>query len=294
MFKQLWSLIHTTIASSRAKYLYGIIYAMGTIGSVIGGILPSFFAVRWGSAHLFLATFPLYLLLFFFYRKAFKHSAIQTTEFLQSPSKETPQGFSSVFRSPLLFSVLALVVLMQVSVALMEYQFNVHLELNIADLDLRTEYVGRMLSLTNILSGLLQLIGSFLLIHTLGVRGAHLAIPLLLLVNAAGVALFPSFALVSFSMVFIKAIDFSLFGVSREMLYVSMKVDEKFRAKAVIDVFAYRTSKALVSLCILGLQFFAGMRLLFWVSYATIAILLLWIGVVWFLLRRHYPAQVKV
>jgi ATP/ADP translocase len=126
------------------------------------------------------------------------------------------------------------------------------------------------------------------------VRGAHLAIPLLLLVNAAGVALFPSFALVSFSMVFIKAIDFSLFGVSREMLYVSMKVDEKFRAKAVIDVFAYRTSKALVSLCILGLQFFAGMRLLFWVSYATIAILLLWIGVVWFLLRRHYPAQVKV
>ncbi len=293
MFKQLWSLVHTTIASSRAKYLYGIIYIMGTIGSVTGGMLPSFFAVQLGSQQLFLFTFPVYLLLLFFYRKAFKHSAVQLEGFLESASQEKPQGFGSVFRSPLLFSVLSLVVLMQVSVALMEYQFNVHLELNIADLDLRTEYVGRMFSLTNILSGILQFVGSFLLIHTLGVKGSHLAMPLLLLINAAGVALLPSFALVSFSMIFIKAVDFSLFGVIREMLYIPMKVDEKFRAKAVIDVFAYRTSKALVSFCILGLQFFAGMELLSWVSYVTIAILLLWFGVVWFLLRKHYPAQIK-
>jgi ATP/ADP translocase len=290
MFKQLWSLIHTTIAASRAKYLYGIIYAMGTVGSIAGGMLPSFFAVKLGSEQLFLFTFPAYLFLFFFYWKAFKHSAVQEKGFLQNAPEEKAQGFGTVFRSPLLFSVLALVVMMQASVALMEYQFNIHLEMNIADLDLRTEYVGRMLSLTNLLSGTLQFVGSFLLVHTLGIRGSHLAIPLALLANAVGMVFIPSFALVSFSVLIIKAIDFSLFGVIREMLYIPMKVDEKFRAKAVIDVFAYRTSKALVSLCVLGLQLFAGLELLRWVSYITVGILLLWLGVVWFLLRRHYMA----
>jgi ATP/ADP translocase len=103
-----------------------------------------------------------------------------------------------------------------------------------------------------------------------------------------GIAFLPSFALITFSIVFIKAIDFSLFGVIREMLYVPMKIDEKFRAKAVIDVFAYRTSKAVVAFFLLGIQFFAGMQLLSWITPISIAILLLWLGVVWFVLRRYY------
>jgi ATP/ADP translocase len=177
---------------------------------------------------------------------------------------------------------------MQSSVGLMEYRFNIYLEQNIVDLDLRTEYMGRVLSITNLVSGALQFIGSFFLIHTFGVRGSHLVVPLLLLANMVGIAFLPSFALITFSIVFIKAIDFSLFGVIREMLYVPMKIDEKFRAKAVIDVFAYRTSKAVVAFFLLGIQFFAGMQLLSWITPISIAILLLWLGVVWFVLRRYY------
>ncbi len=294
MYKQLWSLVHSTISASKAKYLYGIIYAMGTVGTLTGGLLPSFFAKKLGSEQLFLFTLPIYILLFLFYRKAFQHSTVSAQGLAQSFPQEKPGKLGPIFRTPLLFSVLALVILMQSSIALIEYQFNIHIEQHVTDLDLRTQYVGRMLSLTNILSGGLQFVGSFLLIHTLGIRGSHLLIPLLLLVNAAGMAFMPSFALISFSIVFIKAIDFSLFGVVREMLYIPMKLDEKFRAKAVIDVFAYRTSKALASLFILGLQLFAGMQLLAWVSYATVAILILWASVVWFLLRKHYPAPAKL
>lgn len=38
------------------------------------------------------------------------------------------------------------------------------------------------------------------------------------------------------------------------MLYIPLNVEEKFKAKAVIDVFAYRSSKALASFAILFLQ----------------------------------------
>jgi len=45
MLKQLWSMIHSTIPAERAKYLYGAIYGMGTIGAVSGSLVPSLFAV---------------------------------------------------------------------------------------------------------------------------------------------------------------------------------------------------------------------------------------------------------
>ncbi|MDE3045622.1 MAG: hypothetical protein KGJ02_03145 [Verrucomicrobiota bacterium] len=291
MFKQLWSLIHSTIPSHRAKYLYGAIFGVGTVGSVLGSLIPGFLAVEIGSQQIFYFTVPIYALLLWSYRKAYHYSALSQTSFPQDLSTDhrPREGFALIFRSRFLLSILLLVILMQVSVALLEFQFNARLEQNILSPDLRTEYMGRMVFFMNLISGLFQWIGSFLLVHTLGVRGSHLTIPLLLIINAVGTLFVPSFGMLSFAFVFIKAVDFSLFGITREMLYIPLQLDEKFRAKAVIDVFAYRTSKALVSLCILALQFFATGNLLFWISGASLGVLILWIGVVWFLLRKHYP-----
>jgi len=291
MLKQVWSLIHSTIPSGKAKYLYGLIYGVGTIGSVSGSLIPSLCAVKLGSEALFFFTLPIYLLLMFAYGRAFSNSRYVPEEIKTTSEKG---AFSMVWKTPYLMCVLILVVLMQITVGLMEYQFNAHLELNILEKDLRTQYVGQMMAYVNLLSGFFQIVGSFLMIHTLGVRGSHLTVPLLLLMNAATLIYLPSFALISFSFIFIKAVDFSLFGVIREMLYVPMKLDEKYRAKAVIDVFAYRSSKALVSVCILGLQFFSGTNLLPWASMAGVAILFIWLLTVWFLLRKHYPAQTTV
>jgi ATP/ADP translocase len=200
------------------------------------------------------------------------------------------EGFALIRRSPFLTAVLLLVIFMQVSVGLMDYQFNAHLEMNIFEKDLRTEYVGRMVGLTNALSLGLQFLGGFLMVHIFGVRGSHLFLPLMLLGNAIMAFMMPSFLIISFAYIFIKSIDFSLFGVVREMLYIPLKMDEKFRAKAIIDVFAYRSSKALVSVCILALQFFLGTEILGMTSAVSVAICLGWIGVVVFLFQRVAPA----
>ncbi len=257
MFKQLWSMIHSTITVSRAKYLYGCIFGMGTIGSIFGSLIPGFCAVGIGSEQLFLCTIPIYLLLYWTYRNAYKRSALHGTFFSKDLTEDPSpkESFALIQRSPFLITVLLLVIFMQVSVGLMDYQFNAHLEMNIFDKDLRTEYVWRMVGITNLFSGILQFVGGFLMVHILGVRGSHLFVPFILLGNAFVCWTIPSFSIVSISYILIKAIDFSLFGVIREMLYIPMKLDEKFRAKAIIDVFAYRSSKALVSVCILCLHF---------------------------------------
>jgi AAA family ATP:ADP antiporter len=294
MFKQLWSMIHSTIPSGRAKYLYGLIFGMGTLGSIIGSTVPSFFAVGLGSQHLFLFTLPLYTMLYLSYRAAFQRSALNTGSFLNDLTLDPhpKEGFSMIRRSGFLMAVLTLVIFMQVSVGLMDYQFNIHLENNIFEQDLRTEYCGRLVGLTNILSGAFQFLGGFLMIHFLGIRGSHLFIPFVLLSNAIFCWILPSFAIISFSYAFLKSIDFSLFGVIREMLYIPLRLDEKFRAKAIIDVFAYRSSKAFVSLCMLMLQFSAGAYLLQIASLLSIAVFLAWIIVISFFFKK-YTAIIK-
>lgn len=292
MLKQLWSMIHGTIAPTRAKYLYGCIYGVGTLGAISGSLIPGFLAIDFGTEHILFFTLPLYLLLILSYTLAFNRSKVKERFQQELTLDPRPrEAFSLIRRTPLLVTILVLVVFMQVSVGLMEYQFNAHLELNILEKDLRTAYCGKLMGLVNSLSLFLQFIGGFFLIRYLGLRGSHFLVPLLLLISACSSWIFPSFAMLSFSFVFLKATDFSLFNVIREMLYVPLQLDAKYRAKAIIDVFAYRTSKAVVSVGLLLLQIVAGSFLLPAVTVLSVILFIGWLAAVAILFRRRPEVQ---
>lgn len=281
MFQQLWSIIHTTIKTERAKYLYGPLFAVGGLGGMLGSMFPGFFAVKMGSENLLFATCPLYLLLIFFYLFALKYSEVGKKEQdlrTLSPKTHPPlrHSLKLIKESRFLLFILLIVTFMQLSSTIIDYQFNTSLEVAVQGKDLRTEYCGKVFSIVNCLTICLQLIGSFLLLHFLGLKRSHLFIPCVLCLNALGFVLFPVFGVISFSYIIIKAFDFSLFGVIKEMLYIPMSMDEKFRAKSIIDVFAYRTSKALASLLILGAQFWIGSRILPLLTWGCVGIFLLW------------------
>jgi AAA family ATP:ADP antiporter len=293
MFKQLWSLIHSTIPSSKARYLYGMIFGVGTLGSLLGGLIPSFGAHALGTPTLLLFTFPLYACLWITFRRAHAESRLSFSS-LQALGEKVglSEGFGLIRNSPLLLSIVLLVILMQASVGLLEFQFNHAVQSEIPLQDARAEYVGRALTLTNGLSLFLQWVGSFLLVRSFGVKGSHWVVPVLLFCNALASFSFPSFAMLSASFILLKSVDFSLFGVIREMLYIPMKLDEKFRAKAVIDVFVHRTSKSIISIVILSLQWIAGTELFHWVGVSSMLLFICWMAVVFFLLRPLYePAQ---
>ncbi len=284
MFKQLWSMIHSTISSTKAKALYGAIFGMGTVGSILGSSVTGFFAPLIGSERLFLFTVPIYALLFFAYYKSYRVSNL--TEKIEPTQICAREGFSMIAKNRYLLGVLLLVVFMQISVALVEYQFNHAIELAFPSKDLRTAYVGKLMGLINTFSLLIQFAGSFLLIQFLGLRRSHFLVPILLCSTALFQLFNPSFAAMAFAFIFTKSIDFSLFGVIREMLFVPLKLDEKFRAKAVIDVFAYRTSKAAASLLLLSLQFWVGSQVFALSNTIAIAIFALWLATVALLFRK--------
>ncbi len=281
MFKQLWSMIHCTIPAARAKWLYSCIYGMGAVGAILGSLIPGFLAPVFGSEKILFFTLPVYLGLIFSYTMAFHRSGTS----LDIANPHPKEALSLIRNSPLLIGILWLVIFMQVSVGLMEYQFNAHLELNILEKDLRTAYCGQLAGIGNLLNLVFQALGGVVMIRFFSLRRNHLLIPILLCGSALCSVLFPSFAVITCSYVFLKALDFSLFGVVREMLYIPLSSDAKFRAKAVIDVFAYRTSKAGVSLGLLLLQVLVGSALLPLASYLSIAIFIAWLATVSFLFR---------
>jgi len=295
LFQQLWSVIHSTIHMSQAKFLYGLVFAVGGLGGIFGSILPGFFAVSMGSPNLLFASIPLFTLLTFAFFKMLRFSSVSKEDTTKKPISNFMQGVSAIRRSKYLSFILIIVVLMQVATTLIYYQFNSMLELTIPEEDLRTEYSGKIFAIVNVMTVVFQLFGSFLFLHFFGLKRSHLLLPLILCFNALGSLVIPSFAMISIAFITIKAFDFSLFGVLKEMLYIPLKQEEKFQAKSIIDVFAYRSAKALASLLILLLQGLGFIRMIDCMTWGSLFLLIVWAFVVYkmFQLKEETPELEK-
>jgi AAA family ATP:ADP antiporter len=294
LFQQLWSVIHSTIQMQQAKYLYGLLFAFGGLGGIFGSIMPSYLAVSMGSSNVIFTSMPLFLLLTFAFTYLLKYSAVHKeaeTE-AQKPITNFWQGVGVIRNSKYLFFILMIVLLMQVTTSLVYYQFNTIIESAMPQQDIRTEYCGKIFGVVNIMTVFFQAFGSFLVLHFFGLRGSHLLLPVILSLNAIGSLIAPTFGMLSIAFITIKAFDFSLFGVLKEMLYIPLKQEEKFHAKAIIDVFVYRSSKAIAACYILILQAMGYIDLVHCMSWGSFALLIVWCLVVYkmFQLKEEAPA----
>jgi AAA family ATP:ADP antiporter len=287
MFKQLWSLVHSTLSMQRAKYLYGLIFAAGGVGAICGGMISGTLAIALGSQKLFFLTPPIYLMMFFFYKKAVDKSVMNEgyTQKDHPPEEAFTKSGFSLFKSSTLKALLFLTLFMQISAAFIEYQFNISMQNYIPHVDERTAYVAKLMSLVNLFSTAFQFFGSFLFIQFFGLRNTHLFIPLTLSINTVVGVLFPSAFSASLAYVYIKSMDYSVFGIAREMLYIPLKLDEKFRAKAIIDVFASRSAKAFASFFCHALQFFHRPMTL-WLGMILSFLCILWMVLVIRIFRK--------
>ena len=75
-----------------------------------------------------------------------------------------------------------------------------------------------------------------------------------------------------------RAGNYAIMRPCREMLYSVVNEEEKYKAKAFIDMFVQRFAKALaVGLSLLITTLFTGFESIRWLSLLTVAILVLWI-----------------
>lgn len=282
MFQQVWSVIHSTISLKNARYLYGVLFGFGALGGCLGSLIPGFLAVKWGSESLFFCTTPLYFLLSYVYLWFFRYSSFEQKKDLQKDKQNLSLfgGVQLIRSSRLLRAILILTLCMQIVATLTDFQFQSFLERVYPEKDIRTEVFGKIISVGNVLTMSLQFFGTFFCIQYLGLQGAHLFVPLFLMVGGSLALVFPTFSVFSSFFVTLKSLEFSVFLVIKEMLYIPMRLEEKFQAKAIIDVFIYRASKVFVSASILLLQYVLPAFCFPILSWVSLAIFLLWCKVI--------------
>jgi AAA family ATP:ADP antiporter len=293
MFQQLWSVIHSTVSLKRAKYLYGIFFGVGGLGSLAGSLLPGFFAVKMGSEPLLYMTLPLYLCLTAAYVLTLKKSNAGLS--LQLEEKKDARdalmhGIKLVLNSKILIFIALSVLFMQLSATLIDYQFNTFLEKAIIGKDLRTQYTGRMQAIGLSFTVFMQFFGTYLFIQKVGIKGLHIALPVLLCLMNVLCFAFPSFGIVTFTVILLRSYNSSLFSIIKEMLYIPLNSDQKFRAKAFIDVFLFRFAKIFASLIILSLQIVLTSYLLPVLNWISISICVTWIAFAVYLFKKMTPS----
>ncbi|QZA58795.1 Npt1/Npt2 family nucleotide transporter [Candidatus Rhabdochlamydia porcellionis] len=293
MFQQLWSVIHSTVSLKRAKYLYGIFFGVGGLGSLTGSLLPGFFAVKMGSESLLYITLPLYLCL----TAAFILTLKKSNTGVSLPLEEKKDardalmhGIQLILNSRILVFIALSVLFMQLSATLIDYQFNIFLEKSITVKDLRTEYTGRMQAIGLSFTVLMQFLGTYLLVQRVGVKRLHIALPSILCIMSILCFLFPSFGIVTFTVILLRSYNSSLFSIIKEMLYIPLNPDQKFRAKAFIDVFLFRFAKIFASLIILSLQFALTTLLLPVLNWISISVCVTWIVFAVYLFKKMTPS----
>jgi len=259
LIEQYWSYIDSMLTKDSARRLNGPICGVASIGAVLGGELLYRLSGSWGTLNMVLLAGAVTLPGMLFGDAAYRRFG----EPLDRPKNgaHAKKGLSSYLgldlfkQQRILLIIVGLVVSAQLVAATQELLFKSLLQDTYPNPDVQNAVSGRFYMLLNLAAMFFQFIATPLLLSALPQSIIHLIIPCVHLGTLAYALMAPSSLLrVEVSYFMFKALDYSLFRSAKELLYVPLSFDTRYRAKEIIDVLGYRLSKGATSLSITFLQ----------------------------------------
>lgn len=197
-----------------------------------------------------------------------------------------------VVRSRYLLAIVGLVTLYELISTVLDFQYTATVLHFAATEGLDSDAAfSSVYAITNVTGLVVQLVFTSLVMQRFGVGAALLVLPLAALTGSSAFLALPVFFTAASLSVSDNGFNYSINQSARETLYTVTSPKEKYKAKAVIDMFGQRTAKALgvvVNLVMVSaFSSFAGVRYL---SLITIPLLLLWLLLVRYL-GREFDAR---
>jgi len=109
--------------------------------------------------------------------------------------------------------------------------------------DARSAYLGTFWAATNCVAFAMQFVLTPLLLKRLPLAATLAGIPAVHLATCSLMLGFPVLPTAALALMLFKAADYSIFRASKELLYIPLSYDARYRAKQVVDAFNYRFSK---------------------------------------------------
>ncbi len=295
---QFWIVVNDIYHLHQAKRLVGFFVSGGLLGGIAGSIVASRLAKIIGTENLLLIC-PLLLIwavvIVNFVYKAHPYQVKDKKEAKISQSRAGyGQSFQIVRKSRYLLILAGIMAAAVVVTTLIDFQFNTIVELVYPEKDIRTSFLGTFFTALLIFSYCLHLLATNRILKNFGIKAALLVAPLFLILASISLFLVPLTYLIYWAVIIKggdKSLSHSLSQSVRELLYIPVSPEIKYKAKVFIDMFVNKLAKGLAAFLIL--IFFSGLHFnLKEMSLVTLAFIAVWVLLIsW--INREYVGIVK-
>jgi AAA family ATP:ADP antiporter len=284
MVAAFFAFLNDSVSPEAAKRLYGPIVAGGVGGGVFGALVLSTWIER--------LTPPQWLgvccamgaaIAGMAWLAGRAHRALPA----ESRSPEHPAavaparnpaiaGAALVFRSRYLLAVVAIVTLYEIVSTVMDFQFTSTVA-HYFEGPAIGKHLSRVFAFTNVVSLLVQVFVTSAVMSRFGVGTALLVLPAAAFGASAAFLAAPTLWLGSLLNTADNALNYSINQSAKEALYTPTTPDEKYAAKAFIDMFGQRFAKTIgVGASLAMSQWFHDFASVRWLSLVSIAVIGLW------------------
>ncbi|MEW8316019.1 MAG: MFS transporter [Candidatus Thiodiazotropha endolucinida] len=286
-----WSFMTDLFKNEQARRLFAVIATGGTIGAITGPLLTTLLVQSIGNASMLLISAGLLgLSIISIYRLiAWQRTQHEINEPHRLDDKPLGgailDGIRLALSSPYLLGICLLMLLFTLLSTFLYFQQAQIVKDAFSDSETRTSVFAAIDLSVNLLTLLLQTFVTSRLVKGVGLGITLALIPLLLAFGFLLLGFYPTLPVLIAVQVMRRAGNYAIMRPAREMLYVVLSREEKYKAKNFIDTVVYRGGDAVSSWLYAGLKS-VGFTLSS-IAWIAVPISLFWAWIAYRLGRRH-------
>ncbi len=241
-----WGFMADVFDEEQGKRLFGVISIGGTLGVIVGAaVTDSLTRGSFGlgiepSGLLLISLFVLELAVLCMLRVADAFGLAGTGGGAREPGPRLVEGLRLIAGSRYLQMICVYIVLFTITSTLLYLAQGKIVEDSFAGAAARTAAFARIDLWTNVLTLLTQALLTGRLLQAMGVARVLLILPLLTLIGFVALEIWPVFAALAMVMVLRRGLHYAVDRPAREILYIPLGPEEKYKSKTFIDTFIYR------------------------------------------------------
>jgi AAA family ATP:ADP antiporter len=247
LIEQYWSYLNSVLKDSEAMRLNGPICGVASLGAIAADAVGHGVTSTLGTSTMMLLAAACTLPAAFVSDWAYRRSGEPRDQTIGHARRGGHLALGEFKSRPVLVLLLAIVLATQVIAAVLALAFQGELQDFLPDPDQQSTYSFKIYGLINLIAAGLQFVVAPLLLRWVRPGIIHVAMPLLQLFMVAAYLNDPGLTSIAAAYVAFKCIDYSVFRAAKEILYIPLPFDARYRAKEVIDVFGYRFSKGVTA-----------------------------------------------
>lgn len=241
-----WSLMTDVFSEDQGKRLFGVISMGGTLGAIIGAATTeSLSRGNWGfavepSSMMLVALLGLELAVFCMLKLANHFSLSMDKKSKKEPGADFKVGFKLILQSHYLQMICIYILLFTITSTFLYLTQGEIVARSFQGTGERTAAFARLDLWGNVITLALQLFVTSRLLRSLGVPGVLLILPILTLLGFGALSIWPAFATLAIVQVVRRGLHYAVDRPAREVLYIPLGPEERYKSKPFIDTFVYR------------------------------------------------------